>query len=47
MVSERASARTDRIRLLVVGLALSLASHAAVADVVAVVSAKSTITTLS
>jgi ABC-type phosphate transport system substrate-binding protein len=37
----------SHVRLLVIGLALGLASHAAAADVVAVVSAKSSITTLT
>jgi hypothetical protein len=47
MVMHQVKPRIDRVRLLVIGLALSLASYAAPADVVAVVSAKSAITTLS
>jgi ABC-type phosphate transport system substrate-binding protein len=39
--------RIGRARLIFIALALSLASHSATADVVAVVSAKSAITTLS
>jgi hypothetical protein len=47
MVKRQVKARIGRIRLLVIALALSLASHTITADVVAVVSAKSAITTLS
>jgi ABC-type phosphate transport system substrate-binding protein len=47
MVMQRNMTRIRRIALLAIGLALGLASHAAMADVVAVVSAKSAITTLT
>jgi ABC-type phosphate transport system substrate-binding protein len=47
MVKHQVTARKDRIRVLGVGLVLGLASHAALANVVAVVSVKSAITTLS
>jgi ABC-type phosphate transport system substrate-binding protein len=47
MVMQRNMTRIRHIALLGIGLALGLASHAAMADVVAVVSAKSAITTLT
>ena len=47
MVTQDIIARIARMRVLAIGLALLLASHAAIADVVAVVSAKSGITTLT
>jgi hypothetical protein len=46
-VSASINNRVRRVGLSAIGLALSLASHSVLADVVAVVSAKSTVTTLS
>jgi ABC-type phosphate transport system substrate-binding protein len=46
-VSASTDNRVRRIGLSAIGLALSLASHSVLADVVAVVSAKSTVTALS
>lgn len=45
--TQRIMTRSGRTRLLCIGLALILASHTVMADVVAVVSAKSAITTLT